>query len=78
MLAACSMCKATVNYFQLTDHGKIGSEESQPLLTVIKIMGESNPDHFIQTLEVENLHNGHQYLVEIILLVEDMEDQNLQ
>ena len=72
------MCKATVNYFQLTDRGKKGSEERQPLLTVIKIMGESNPDHCIQALEVENLHNGHQYLVEIILLVEDMEDQNLQ
>ena len=62
-----------MNFLQLTDHGKIGSEES---LTVIKTTRESNLDHFIQALEVENLHTGHQYLVE--MLVEDMEDQNLE
>lgn len=44
-------------------------------MTVIETMRENNLD-FIQVLEVENLHIGHQDLVEA--LVEDIEDQNLE
>ena len=59
--------------FQLNDHGKTGG---QCLLTITETMRENNFDHFLQALEVENLHIAHQYLVELI--EEDMGGHNLQ
>ena len=44
--------------------------------TITETMSENNFDHFLQALEVENLHIAHQHLVELI--EEGMGGQNLE